>query len=154
MTAGTGKRLVGRGMIIRLCFHLRKVEETGCWVWTGFLNKGYGRVNVAGKIRDVHRVAYEFFVGPVPDGLDLDHVCRNRACANPEHLEPVSRAENLRRGINVRRETKACPAGHLYTEENTMTDSYSGARRCRICRKATTRRKYLRSKENAPCLPT
>jgi hypothetical protein len=74
----------------------------GCWIFTGALNAGYGRIHAghpgSQRLLYVHRVAYEQLVGPIPEGLDLDHLCRNRACCNPAHLEPVTRRENLLRG--------------------------------------------------------
>lgn len=74
-----------------------------CWTHTGYvMPNGYGQVRVAGKTMLVHRAAYEILVGPIPAGLDLDHLCRNRACYNPDHLEPVTRKENLRRGFAAR----------------------------------------------------
>lgn len=77
-----------------------------CWLWTGRLNnKGYGRVTLWAKKRGymAHRMAYEFAVGPIPDGLEIDHLCRNRICCNPSHLEPVTHQENVRR---ARREVR------------------------------------------------
>jgi len=75
------------------------VDEAGCWVWQNATNgKGYGQVGFMGRVRSVHRVAYELLVGPIPDGLCIDHLCRVRACCNPYHLEPVTTLVNNRRG--------------------------------------------------------
>lgn len=81
--------------------------STPCWMWRLFVKaNGYGQAYdpAAGCLRQAHRVLYEAVKGPVPEGLDLDHLCRNRACVNPEHLEPVTRSENIRRGYVARRE--------------------------------------------------
>lgn len=79
----------------------RRVEkrESGCWEFTGALNTGYGRISgPGGRLLYTHRLAYELLVGTIPEGMDLDHLCRNRACCNPDHLEPVTRRVNLLRG--------------------------------------------------------
>ena len=77
----------------------RYVEVDGCWLWTGGRRGGYGRIKLAetGTV-DAHRLSYEHHIGPIPDGLVIDHLCRNRSCINPAHLEPVTTAENIRRG--------------------------------------------------------
>lgn len=77
----------------------------GCWVWPGAKNsQGYGRIGAGGRTwAYTHRVVYEALVGPIPDGLDLDHLCRNPSCCNPAHLEPVTRTENSLRGHAARR---------------------------------------------------
>lgn len=79
---------------------MRRIETVGeCWVWRGFTSPdGYGRMKVAGRCVSVHRLSYELHRGPIPPGKELDHLCRNRACANPEHLEAVSHRVNVLRG--------------------------------------------------------
>lgn len=80
----------------------RKVElSPDCWTWTGALTEGYGRIKWGGRLDMAHRVVYAILVGPVPDGLQLDHLCRNRACVNPAHLEPVTQAVNMQRAAEA-----------------------------------------------------
>jgi hypothetical protein len=98
-------------------------------------NKGYGAFMVGGRNVRVHRWAYETLVGPIPDGLVIDHLCRVRNCVNPDHLEPVTHRENIRRGEAGawNRVKTHCPQGHEYTPENTR---YSGTtRNCRECQR-------------------
>lgn len=86
-----------------------RVTETpgGCWLWTGALcDSGYGRFR-AGTLVRTHRYAYELMVADIPDGLDLDHLCRRRACVNPYHLDPVTRGVNVRRGARVIRSLRS-----------------------------------------------
>ena len=115
---------------------IRVDVESGCWVWTGPLSQGYGRVSVAGRLWRPHRYVYEHHAGPIPDGLTLDHLCRNRACCNPEHLEPVTLRENILRSdapaAGHARKTH-CPQGHPYDEENTIL--YRRWRYCKTCRR-------------------
>ncbi len=109
-----------------------------CWVWAAALYRsGYGAFRADDKARRAHIVAYELVAGPVPDGLELDHLCRNKACVNPAHLEPVTRAVNLTRGIGPSltraRRKPHCKRGHEYDNTNTYVDP-AGRRHCRICR--------------------
>ena len=110
---------------------------SACRVWEGRLNRdGYGRIGN----RAAHRVIYEETVGPVPPGMELDHLCRVRACVNPEHLEPVTHKENMARSEPAQR--THCPKGHEYTAENTYLQPRTGTlmRSCKECRRATNRR--------------
>ena len=131
---------------------VEKQPSGACWHWTGSISpSGYGRFGLRrGTMVQAHRFAYEALVGPIPEGLDLDHLCRVRNCVNPEHLEPVSRAENLRRGVGVggkrpggMHEINAakthCKHGHEFTPENTAINSASGCRQCRTCHRLRTR---------------
>lgn len=117
---------------------VRKDPSTGCWEWTAATSDGYGHFAVKkGDIRAAHRVAWEMLRGPVPDGLHIDHLCRNRACVNPDHMEPVSCRTNILRGIgpSARHAIKThCPQGHEYSPDNTY--HYRGQRHCRACRRA------------------
>lgn len=116
----------------------------GCHEWLGSVNHaGYGQFEMNKKRWIVHRWTYEYFVGPIPEGMDLDHLCRNRRCCRYDHLEPVTRKENLRRGVGHGSETH-CPQGHPYDDENTAV--YAGRRRCKTCNRERARRHYAESK--------
>jgi hypothetical protein len=108
---------------------------------------GYSRVTILGRGRLAHRLCWELANGPVPDGLDLDHLCRNRACCEVSHLEPVTRQVNLLRGETIAARNAArthCPAEHEYTPENTQMKD--GTRQCRQCDRDRHRIKPRRSK--------
>lgn len=113
------------------------VVETGCWIWNGPIDdNGYGR---QGKLL-AHRLLFEITEGPICKGRELDHTCRVRACVNPDHLDPVTHAENVRRGIvgEVNRERQLskthCKRGHEFTPENTGRD-HRGDRYCKKCQR-------------------
>lgn len=116
-----------------------------CLVWTGAKDRrGYGRVFHEGRITGAHQRAYIVAYGPVPDGLEIDHLCMNPACCEPTHLEAVTHQENMRRaaaagllGTGQGRKTH-CPQNHPYDESNTYR--WRNERQCRTCRNETTRR--------------
>lgn len=110
----------------------------GCWLWTGALDHaGYGKLWSKGRYQRAHRLAYEAWVGPIPEGMQLDHLCRTRHCVNPKHLEPVTGAENTLRGAGfaaVNAAKARCVRGHAFDEANTYINP-SGSRVCRECRR-------------------
>lgn len=113
----------------------------GCWVWLAHKNNnGYGYIWTKGERVEAHRVSYELHKGPIPEGLEIDHLCRVRHCVNPEHLEAVTERENKLRsgGMASRNAAKThCPQGHPYSAWNTKDDA--GSRRCRTCKNARQR---------------
>lgn len=114
-----------------------KVAVVGeCWEWTASKKpSGYGEFKVDGRLVRAHRFAYEDMVAEIPAGLFLDHLCRNRACVRPEHLEPVTALVNVRRAIPFMSGHKnTCPQGHAYSPENTYVRR-QGWRECRTCKR-------------------
>lgn len=123
----------------------RRITESGCWEWTGARTKrGYGLIRVDGKALRAHQASYRVFVGDVPPGLELDHLCMNRACFNPAHLEAVPHAVNSRRaeaaGLIPHPRPTHCKRGHEFTPENTYVKPSSGRRECRTCARMPRRR--------------
>lgn len=128
----------------RLMFFMVVDHVTGCWNWTANKNqKGYGRVAIDGRLHSAHRVSFEIFNGPLIDGLEVDHVCENRGCINPAHLQQITHASNVRKGNrwNIERPTH-CPRGHPFTAPNLGHD-HRGWRYCKAC----ASRRHKRRKE-------
>lgn len=135
--------------------------KTECWPWRGTLTStGYGVLQPNGSTRKLraHRLVYELFVGPIPDGYDIDHVCHNRddscdggdncphrRCCNPTHLEPATRGENVRRGVRVRRSAKACIHGHPRIPANVWVRP-DGRMDCAVCARAKNNARYHANK--------
>lgn len=125
-----------------------EIADNDCWIWIGAKWARYGKFYVRPKRHSAHRWGYEALVGPIPDGLELDHLCRNLLCVNPDHLEPVTHEENVRRGIvgavnrARQRAVTHCPKGHPYNEQNTYYAA-RGSRNCRVCGRERRRLRRL-----------
>lgn len=117
---------------------VERITESGCWIWTGNITrKGYGLFKIHPKNVSVHRYVYKTLVGPIPDELQLDHLCRVRNCVNPHHLEPVTARENSMRSMITEGYINAnqthCPKAHPYSGDNLYIEKSTGRRRCKIC---------------------
>lgn len=136
-------------VLARLTSYSTTDPVTGCKIWNRARVKNYGVIQLNGKLRRVHRVAWELFNGPVPDGLELDHrchtdadcdlgpACPHRPCWNPDHLEPVTHRENVLRGTSpsARHAVKThCPKEHPLSGDNLYVIPSTGGRQCRLCR--------------------
>lgn len=134
--------------VLRFYSKVKKTDD-GCWIWVGSSwDGGYGRMSVKGKSVLAHRFSYSLLVGEIPEGKQLDHLCRNRGCVNPEHLEPVSAQENQLRGNTfTARNSKVthCRQGHPYSGENLYLTP-DGRRDCRTCRRAANAKQSAKRK--------
>lgn len=139
-----------RDIVERIRTRITHDPVTDCWNWTGGVaGQGYGTVydhTRQGKVY-VHRAMYERFIGPIPPGLTIDHLCKNKRCANPAHMEVVTRGENARRGSGAdwQRRKTTCPRGHAYDAVRKGHGILS--RFCRRCYRAQMREFYQRRKD-------
>jgi hypothetical protein len=122
----------------------RRVNKTEtCWLWKGYRNEyGYGRFAFGNKTLYAHRFAYELLVAPIPEGLQIDHLCRVRHCVNPDHLEAVPQSVNILRGTGPaarNHDATECTHGHPFDEDNTYIRP-NGSRSCKQCHRLTVRR--------------
>lgn len=133
------------------------IDRKGCWIPDGHRNNGYAIFTFNGASSMAHRASWELLVGPIPEGLQLDHLCRVRACVNPDHLEPVTQRENTLRGVSPVAENARkthCPQGHPFAGSNLRVEKakYGSARRCLTCfraRRAVYQREYRARKKAA-----
>lgn len=115
-------------------------EANGCWVFEGHLREGYGTIHINGRGKakeNVHRVVYEALRGPIPAGCHLDHLCRNKACFNPDHLEPVTPRENIRRSLPFQK-----PRAQRCSHDRSITTYVrpNGRVKCKACEQASPSR--------------
>ena len=133
--------------------HVVKIPN-GCWEWHGYVHPdtGYGMCHVLRKTKWAHRIGWELYGGPIPKGLVIDHLCRNKVCVRYDHLEPVTQKENLHRseltgpGANIRK--THCKNGHGFTPENTRISKSNGQRSCRACHASWERQRRAKLKAN------
>lgn len=126
------------------------VSVNGCWLWrNGLDSNGYGVVRTSASRTPAHRYVYEALVGAIPKKLQLDHLCRQRRCVNPDHLQPVTQQENILRGTSpaaIAARQNSCIHGHPFTGSNLFIDS-AGFRRCRTCQRQRDRRRAPRRRK-------
>ncbi len=128
-----------------------KIVASGCWEWQGTLSRGYGDFYVRQqKTAKAHRLTYNYFKGEIPQGLEIDHLCRNKRCVNPDHLEVVTRSVNTLRGLLpqiMRAKRKShCQRGHPFNKGNIYINP-RGRRECIACRGLAVKRHKDRRKE-------
>lgn len=131
---------VPRDLALSADIYSRAVEDSaGCWVWQGWKDNGYGRIRSKGQVYKVHRVSYEYLVHEIPDGLVIDHLCSNRSCINPYHMEPVTQAINAAR-VDQTPKMNGTHCGNQHPLDIDNVYMYQGLRKCKTCRRDTQRR--------------
>lgn len=132
---------------------MRAKIKDGCWEWTGPKRRGYGVFGSDKKVHIAHRKSFELFIGPIAKGLVIDHLCRNKACINPLHLEVVTNKENVLRGVGPSAKNaskKYCKNGHQLTKENIQNVVNRYERRCKICANEYQNLRRARIRNSAP----
>jgi hypothetical protein len=133
---------------ILLLLKNRRISPSGCWEWTAVPDSsGYGTMTVFRKKDRAHRVSYEIFIGKIPADLEIDHLCRNRKCFNPLHLQAVSSRVNCLRGESIASKNAnktECVHGHEFSAQNTYIRIDGGGRMCRECSRIRSRKRYKR----------
>ncbi len=145
--------LARKPLIERFSAMVSPEPNSGCWLWLGCIDpNGYSCMRGEFGNRKAHQVAYELYKGPIPEALQLDHLCRVRTCVNPDHLEAVTQVENIRRGMggSVNASKTHCPSGHPYNESNTFHRLVGVGRECRTCRRDYMRAYGIRRRQRAP----
>lgn len=141
------RKIIKEKYCVKIARFWSNVEKgPNCWEWSGCINGGYGVFFSDGAKKKAHRISWELLKGKIPDGLVIDHICRNSSCVNPDHLEPVTSGENTRRGISHNRMRTHCKYGHEFTNVNTYRRPDTTSRGCRICRLWSVRRYVLKNK--------
>ena len=138
---------IDRSLILRFANKISYLDN-GCWEWQGVTAAGYGKMRVKYKRVPAHRIAYQIFRGDIPEGMEIDHLCRNTKCVNPMHIEAVTHTENVRRGIGgINNKLKThCPQGHEYIPSNVYL--LNGSRYCRRCRNERMQHKRAASRQS------
>lgn len=133
----------------RFATRYRLEPGSDCWLWTGALNaQGYGKIQADGRRLTAQQASYLLHHGVIPEGLEIDHLCRNPACVNPAHLEAVTHRENMLRGVNKaaeRARLTQCKRGHPFVPPHVRR-APNGTRRCRTCETLTQRERRQRSR--------